>query len=57
MAKDGFIYCPQCNSTDLQDADYEDENGENTGELVCGDCGWEGLRGELVCAPTEEDAK
>ena len=49
---DEFIYCPDCGSADFDDAGYEDENGEDTGELICNDCGWEGLPDEPV---SEED--
>lgn len=52
---DEFIYCPNCGSKKLEDAGYEDEHGDDSEELVCGDCGWEGMPEELVCAPEAED--
>lgn len=50
-----FTHCPNCFSTDFDDAGYEDEHGEDTGELVCKDCGWEGLPDELVCDETKAE--
>ena len=45
-----FIYCPDCESDNLEQTDYEDEDGE---EDICGsrcrECGWEGDMSELVC--------
>lgn len=45
-----FIHCPQCESTDIVDTDYEiddagtvDEDGRH-----CNACGWEGDDSELV---------
>lgn len=50
---DEFIYCPQCGGTKMLDCDYEDENGDNTGEVECDGCGWSGLPEELVCKDDE----
>lgn len=52
---DQFIYCPQCGSKDISDADYEDDAGEPTDDLFCEDCGWEGTSGELVCEGDEDE--
>lgn len=49
MSKE-FIYCPRCESGDIEETDYEDENGEEDVEgRRCNSCGWEGDRSELVC--------
>lgn len=45
-----FIYCPRCGSADIEQTDYEDENGEEDTEgRACNACTWEGDRQELVC--------
>lgn len=53
-----FIYCPRCESGDIEETDYEDENGdEDTEGRRCNSCGWEGDRSELVCkdvAPVQQ---
>ena len=47
-----FIYCPRCESGDIEETDYEDESGEEDVEgRRCNSCGWEGDRAELVCKP------
>lgn len=45
-----FIYCPNCDSADTEQTDYENENGEeDTDGRRCQKCGWEGDVSELVC--------
>lgn len=45
-----FILCPNCDSADIEQTDYEDENGEeDTDGRRCIWCGWEGDVSELVC--------
>jgi len=47
---DKFIYCPKCNSRNIEQTDYEDEAGEeDTNGRRCKDCNWEGDISELVC--------
>lgn len=45
-----FIYCPNCNSNNLEQTDYEDETEEEdiNGRRCC-QCGWEGDVSEFVC--------
>ena len=45
---DQFIYCPTCGSDKLENAGFEDEDGEDSEELEC-ECGWTGFPEELVC--------
>ena len=48
---DIFNLCPQCNSANIEDADYDlDAPG-----CRCLDCQWEGDRSELVCAADEDE--
>ncbi len=45
-----FIYCPRCESSNINETDYEGEDGEEDTEgRRCLDCGWEGDIDELVC--------
>jgi len=45
-----FNLCPDCGDDDLEQTDYEDENGEeNINGRRCLTCGWEGDVSELVC--------
>jgi hypothetical protein len=47
---DEFIYCPNCGSGNIEDTDYEVENGvDEDGGRTCVDCHWEGASAELVC--------
>lgn len=47
---DKFIYCPNCDSDQMEETDYEDENGEeDTDGRRCDNCKWEGDVSELVC--------
>ena len=51
-----FAYCPNCNSGDLEQTDYEDEYcDEDTDGRRCCQCGWEGDVCELVCIDAEEE--
>jgi hypothetical protein len=44
-----FIHCPCCKGVNIEDTDYEDENGEEDTEgRRCLDCNWEGDVSELV---------
>lgn len=53
---DKFIYCPSCDSSNLEETDYEDEDGEeDVGGRRCKQCGWEGDETELVCKDTPEN--
>jgi transcription elongation factor Elf1 len=53
---DEFIYCPQCESTKIVSADFDDDE-EDMETLECEDCGWQGTSGELVCKDEEETEK
>ena len=45
-----FILCPTCGSKEIEQTDYEDENGEeDTDGRRCLKCGWDGDISELVC--------
>ena len=47
---DKFIFCPSCEGCNLEQTDYEDENGEeDINGRRCLGCGWEGDVSELVC--------
>ena len=49
-----FIYCPQCGGSNLEQTDYEDENGEEDFDgRRCLDCDWEGDVEELHCSDEE----
>uniref|UniRef100_A0A6H1Z6T1 Uncharacterized protein n=1 Tax=viral metagenome TaxID=1070528 RepID=A0A6H1Z6T1_9ZZZZ len=44
-----FIFCPDCESDNLEQTDYENEEGEeDTCGRRCLGCGWEGDISELV---------
>lgn len=45
-----YNLCPRCASNDIEETDYEDENGEELTEgRRCANCGWEGDDEELEC--------
>lgn len=45
-----FIYCPYCGSNNIEQTDYENENGNvDIYGRRCLKCGWEGQADELVC--------
>lgn len=49
-----FIYCPNCGSSDIEQTDYELEDGtEDTNGRRCLKCDWEGDAQELVCKDNE----
>ena len=53
-----FIYCPRCDSGELEITDYEDENGdEDTDGRRCLKCNWEGDVHELVCREDEDNER
>ena len=44
-----FIHCPQCESTDIEETDYEDASGHvDENGRRCRKCNWEGDVSELV---------
>ena len=45
-----FLLCPDCEWGDLEQTDYENEDGkEDINGRRCLTCGWEGDVSELVC--------
>lgn len=54
MDRSKFIHCPNCGDTDLEDAGYEDANGDSTGELECKGCQLTCMPEELVCEDDDE---
>lgn len=48
--KGEFRFCPNCGSDEIEQTDYELEDGtEDTAGRACTQCRWEGDRTELVC--------
>lgn len=44
-----FIHCPNCGGDNIEQTDYENEDGEEDEDgRACVDCGWEGDDSELV---------
>ena len=47
---DDFKYCPQCGGEEIEETDYENEDGSvDEDGRRCAGCRWEGSVDELVC--------
>lgn len=58
-AKSKFRFCPRCDSEDIYQTDYEEENADGEYEVdddgrACNSCTWEGDVSELVCKDDDE---